>query len=62
METLLWYGLAAAAATFAGSLLLAKYVTRSSRARHDRGGYTVFALFAIMLAIFSAVLGWMAAQ
>jgi hypothetical protein len=51
METLLWYGVAAAAATFAGSLLLAKYVTRSSRARQDRGGYTVFALFSIKLAV-----------
>lgn len=58
MEVLLWYALAAAAAVFAVSLLVARYAGRAA-ARRDRGGYTVFAIFALMLSAFSVVLAWM---
>jgi hypothetical protein len=59
MEVLLWYALAAAAAVFAFSLLAARYAGRAATARRDRSGYTVFAIFALMLSVFSMVLAWM---
>lgn len=62
MEVLLWYALAAAAAAFAVSLLIARYGGRAASTRRDRSGYTVFAIFALMLSMFAVVLGWMSAQ
>lgn len=62
MEVLLWYALATAAAVFALSLLVARYVGRAASTRRDRSGYTVFAIFALMLSVFAVVLGWMSGR
>ncbi len=57
---LIYFGIAGAAFAIAGSLLIAKYVTKSQRAKRDRGAYLTFALFmgfaglfALMLAVVS---------
>ena len=50
-QSLIWFGVAGAAAAVAASLLYARYVRKESRAVRSRGGFT---LFALCLLLFSA--------
>jgi hypothetical protein len=54
---LVYFGLAGAALLYALSLLHAKYVRKSKRARRDRGAYTIFAIFMLLVSAGAFALG-----
>ncbi len=57
---MIYFGLAGAALATAISLLWTKYVTKSKRARRDRGAYTMFAGFMFLISIAAFALGILA--
>ena len=57
MQTLIYFGLSGAALLYALSLLWSKYVTKSRRAQRDRGAYTMFAVFMMVVSASAFALG-----
>ena len=56
-QSLIWFGVAGAAAVVAVSLLYARYVRKESRAVRSRGGFTLFALCLLLFAAGAAAAG-----
>lgn len=56
-----YFGLSGAALLYAMSLLWTKYVRKSKRARRDRGAYTLFAIFMLLVSAGAFALGVLAA-
>jgi hypothetical protein len=54
---LVYFGLAGAALLYGLSLLHAKYIKKTKRARRDRGAYTYFAIFMFLVSIGAFALG-----
>jgi bacteriorhodopsin len=57
MQTLIYFGLSGAAMLYALSLLWQKYVTKSRRAQRDRGAFTMFAIFMMVVSASAFALG-----
>lgn len=57
MTRLIYFGLAGAAFLYALSLLRAKYILKTRRAQRDRGAFTVFAIFMLLIAAGALALG-----
>ena len=57
MQTLVYFGLSGAAMLYALSLLWTKYVSKSRRAQRDRGAYTLFAAFMMVVSASAFALG-----
>jgi hypothetical protein len=53
----IYFGLSGAALLFALSLLWTKYVKKTKRARRDRGAYTLFATFMLVVSAAAFALG-----
>lgn len=54
---MIYFGLSGAALLYALSLLWTKYVSKTRRAQRDRGAYTLFALFMMVVSASAFVLG-----
>lgn len=57
MDGLVYFGLSGAAFLYSLSLLRVKYVLKTKRARRDRGAYTVFAIFMMLMSFAAFGLG-----
>lgn len=57
---MIYFGIAGAAFLNAVLLLWTKYVTKTKRARRDRGAYTMFAILMLFLAAGAFTLGLLA--
>lgn len=57
---MIYFGLSGAALVTAISLLWTKYVKKTKRARRDRGAYTMFAGFMILISVAAFALGILA--
>ncbi len=58
---MIYFGLAGAAFLNAVMLLWAKYVKKTKRATRDRGAYTMFAIFMLVIAAGAFALGILSA-
>ncbi|HUG16350.1 MAG TPA: hypothetical protein VMM78_15205 [Thermomicrobiales bacterium] len=54
---MIYFGLSGAAMLYALSLLWTKYVKKTKRAHRDRGAYTLFAIFMMVVSAASFALG-----
>lgn len=57
---MIYFGLSGAALLFAIQLLWTKYVKKTKRATRDRGAYTLFALFMVVVSAGAFALGMLA--
>lgn len=60
LDRLIYFGLSGAAFLYAMSLLRVKYILKTKRARRDRGAYTFFAIFMLMMSAGAFTLGVLA--
>ncbi len=57
-QSLIWFGISGGAGLFGLQLLRARYVNKEQRAVRSRGGFTLFAIFALIFAAGAFVAGW----
>lgn len=50
-QSLIWFGISGGSALFALQLIRARYITKERQAVRSRGGFTLFAVFALIFAV-----------